>query len=130
MTKWLTGPKTPGLIILEHELTNASAQAFIDAYPLMVSQQWQLHSVTTTNGTSPYINSNDANSPVQPINGIFASDALAVSSSSISPSISHPAAAASSTVKPTSPNGASASFVTSRNAISLVSGALFLALFI
>ena len=34
MTKWLTGPKTPGLMILEHELNNETVQAFVDAYQI------------------------------------------------------------------------------------------------
>ncbi|TDL29874.1 glycoside hydrolase/deacetylase [Rickenella mellea] len=41
MQKWLTGPKSPGLIILEHELTKDSVQGFINNYPLMKSNGWQ-----------------------------------------------------------------------------------------
>ncbi|KAL5530059.1 hypothetical protein ACEPAF_6316 [Sanghuangporus sanghuang] len=54
MTRWLTGPKSPGLIILEHELTNDTVQAFIDAYPMIGQNGWnaisqvQLNSSWTT----------------------------------------------------------------------------------
>ena len=41
MTQWLTGPKSPGLIILEHELTNDTVQAFINAYPLIAQNGWK-----------------------------------------------------------------------------------------
>ncbi|KAJ7700092.1 hypothetical protein B0H17DRAFT_1196088 [Mycena rosella] len=37
MTEWLTGPKSPGLIILEHELSDQSVASFIAAYPVMKS---------------------------------------------------------------------------------------------
>jgi chitin deacetylase len=42
---WITGPKSPGLIILEHELTTESVNAFMNAYPLMKSNKWNLPSV-------------------------------------------------------------------------------------
>jgi len=74
MTKWLTGPKSPGLIILEHELTTQAATAFQAAYPLMKSQGWQLESAAQLNGTSVYLNSNDDTSPVDKVNDILASD--------------------------------------------------------
>ncbi|TFK55730.1 glycoside hydrolase/deacetylase [Heliocybe sulcata] len=45
MTQWLTGPKTPGLIILEHELSAQSVQAYMDAYPVMIQNGWKLQSV-------------------------------------------------------------------------------------
>eukprot|EP00753_Platysulcus_tardus_P020925 PLAT8471.1.p1 GENE.PLAT8471.1~~PLAT8471.1.p1 ORF type:complete len:451 (+),score=-11.89 PLAT8471.1:43-1353(+) len=45
MQKWLTGAKTPGLIILEHELSAESVQAYMDAYPVMMQNGWQLKSV-------------------------------------------------------------------------------------
>ena len=53
---WLSGPKDTGLIILEHELSNASVQCFIDAYPLMKQYNWNTQSVTTLFGGGPYGN--------------------------------------------------------------------------
>jgi len=86
MTKWLTGPKTPGLIILEHELSNLSAQAFESAYPLMVSQGWKLPSVATINTTSAFYNSLNNTGPVQMVNGVLSSNLNAATSSSSSSS--------------------------------------------
>jgi hypothetical protein len=74
MTQWLTGPKTPGLIILEHELTNMSASAFIAAYPTIVSNGWKLESVATlvSQGAGVYQNAQDSTASVTPANnGIF-----------------------------------------------------------
>jgi chitin deacetylase len=34
------GPKTPGLIILHHEIAQAQVQVFINAYPLMLQNGW------------------------------------------------------------------------------------------
>ncbi|THV08556.1 glycoside hydrolase/deacetylase [Dendrothele bispora CBS 962.96] len=54
MTHWLTGPKSPGLIILEHELSDQSVQAFIDAYPVIVQNGWKIESVAQlANATNP-----------------------------------------------------------------------------
>lgn len=84
MTQWLTGSKSPGLIILEHELSNLSVQAFQAAYPLMISQGWTLPSVATINGTGTYLNSVNATSPVKVVNGVLSSDVYASTSSTSS----------------------------------------------
>ncbi|KAI0278828.1 hypothetical protein BGY98DRAFT_1077813 [Russula aff. rugulosa BPL654] len=57
--RWLSGPTTPGLIVLEHELTDESVQAFISAYPLMKQYDWILKSTATLAGLSPYQNVDD-----------------------------------------------------------------------
>jgi len=44
MNTWLNGPKSPGLMILEHELSDLSVGAFKAAYPLMKSAGWNLQS--------------------------------------------------------------------------------------
>ncbi|KAJ7753528.1 carbohydrate esterase family 4 protein [Mycena metata] len=44
MNTWLNGPKSPGLMILEHELSNLSLSAFMAAYPLMKSAGWNTQS--------------------------------------------------------------------------------------
>lgn len=93
MTKWLNGPKTPGLIILEHELDNSTSQSFIDAHPLMVSTGWKIESVAQVAGNSVYLNSDDSISPVQPANGVLLQTLSppASSTSSTSTSSSTPA---------------------------------------
>jgi chitin deacetylase len=46
LQQWINGPKSPGLIILEHELSNQSVSCFIDAYPSMGSAGWNTTSIT------------------------------------------------------------------------------------
>ncbi len=51
------GPKSPGLIILEHELTDDTAQAFINNYYLMPSNNWRTVSAAKMDGLNkPYQN--------------------------------------------------------------------------
>ncbi|KAI6034139.1 carbohydrate esterase family 4 protein [Pisolithus microcarpus] len=64
MHTWLTGSKKPGLIILEHELSNQSVQAFMDAWDLVVSNGWKTTSVAQMEGASAYQNSWNASGPV------------------------------------------------------------------
>ena len=52
LTQWLTGPKSPGLIILEHELRSATVQAFKDNFPKYAQYGWNLESVARINGAS------------------------------------------------------------------------------
>ncbi|KLO19951.1 glycoside hydrolase/deacetylase [Schizopora paradoxa] len=53
MQQWLTGPKSPGLIILEHELYQQTVQAFMTNYPLMAQNGWKtVSTVVTTNQTT------------------------------------------------------------------------------
>ncbi|KAI6113679.1 hypothetical protein EV401DRAFT_2074320 [Pisolithus croceorrhizus] len=63
MHTWLTGSKKPGLIILEHELSNQSVQAFMDAWDLVVSNGWKTTSVAQMGGASAYQNSWNASAP-------------------------------------------------------------------
>lgn len=63
--RWLTGPKTPGLIVLEHELSDAAVQTFITAYPLIKSNGWNTASLAAVLGTGhTYQNTDNATSPV------------------------------------------------------------------
>lgn len=73
MQQWLTGPKSPGLIILEHELSNDTVQAFMDAYPVMKANGWETTSVAEFNGTSAYSNadSENPNGAVTPVGNIL-----------------------------------------------------------
>ncbi|OAX43494.1 carbohydrate esterase family 4 protein [Rhizopogon vinicolor AM-OR11-026] len=66
MTQWLTGPKDTGLIILEHELSDQSVKAFMDAYPLMVSNGWKRISVAQLDASPAYQNSWNSTSQVNP----------------------------------------------------------------
>ncbi|KAH0839752.1 carbohydrate esterase family 4 protein [Lanmaoa asiatica] len=66
MQTWLTGPKTPGLIILEHELSDLSVASFISAYPVMVANGWKRVSLAQMDGLGAYQNALDSTSPVTP----------------------------------------------------------------
>ncbi|KIJ20540.1 carbohydrate esterase family 4 protein [Paxillus involutus ATCC 200175] len=66
MQTWLTGPKSPGLIILEHELSDMSVQTFMDAYPVMVSNGWTRVSLAQMDGLGAYQNAMNSTSPVTP----------------------------------------------------------------
>lgn len=62
--KWLTGPKSPGLIILEHELADSTVNAFMAAYPLMKSNGWDTRNIPDLFGASYYLNALNNTSPV------------------------------------------------------------------
>ncbi|VDB90093.1 unnamed protein product [Peniophora sp. CBMAI 1063] len=62
--KWLTGARSPGLIVLEHELSQQSVQAFIDAYPLMVQNNWNIVSVAAVDGNGTYQNAINSTSAI------------------------------------------------------------------
>ncbi|KAJ7142131.1 carbohydrate esterase family 4 protein [Mycena crocata] len=73
MTKWLTGPKSPGLIILEHELSDESVKSFISAYPVMQQNNWKLMSLAQLVGNNTaYQNSPSNTGPVNQVNVINA----------------------------------------------------------
>ncbi|KAH9899845.1 hypothetical protein C8Q73DRAFT_638659 [Cubamyces lactineus] len=63
---WYTGSKSPGLIILEHELTNDTVGAFIQAFPLIQQNGWKYVSVAQLDGGSPYQNSPSSTGDVTP----------------------------------------------------------------
>ncbi|KAG8994648.1 hypothetical protein FRB90_000372, partial [Tulasnella sp. 427] len=72
LKKWITGPKSPGLIILEHELSDGSVQAFIDAYPLMVSNNWDIRNIPDLFNAPWFTNSLNDNSTVTPLDIVSA----------------------------------------------------------
>lgn len=99
LTKWITGPKAPGLMILEHELNNNTVSAFINAYPLIVQNGWKVVSVAQLDGGSAYQNADGLTGPVAPASGVlvgsFDDDEPASSSSGASSGSSSPTSASS-----------------------------------
>lgn len=76
------GPKSPGLIILEHELSDLSVQAFINAYPLIKSNNWTFASLAGLfNGGDSYENAHNSSSNVTYAAGILPGPSLTISSS-------------------------------------------------
>ena len=90
LQKWITGPKSPGLIILEHELTNQTVGAFMQAFPLIAQNGWKFESLARLNNSAVYQNSLDHDGTVVPAT-------VAVSASE--PVSSTSASAASSSAK-------------------------------
>ncbi|CAE6492187.1 unnamed protein product [Rhizoctonia solani] len=64
LTKAYAGPKSPGLNILEHELSNSTVRVFTDTYPLIAQNGWQGKSIPDAMGTDWYLNAKDNTSPV------------------------------------------------------------------
>ena len=93
LQKWITGPKSPGLIILEHELSNDTVGAFIQAFPLIAQNGWTFESVARLDGGAVYQNAPDSTGAVQPADIIAA--ALSESLSAAAPSSSGAASSSS-----------------------------------
>jgi len=73
LNKWLTGPKSPGLIILEHELYAGTVEAFIAAYPTMKSNGWDTRSIPDLFADNAfYQNALNDNTTVTPLSFINA----------------------------------------------------------
>ncbi|KAK7044325.1 carbohydrate esterase family 4 protein [Favolaschia claudopus] len=68
MHTWLTGPKSPGLIILEHELSDQSVAAFMAAYPVMQQNNWNIMSLADLVGHNASYQNSDSNT--SPVNGV------------------------------------------------------------
>ena len=131
MTEWLSGPKSPGLMILEHELSDQSVQAFIDAWPVIKSNGWNTMSMARVDGGSAYQNAdgnagnvNDQSVASPRVGAAQATDPNAnapgtsSSSSSDAPSSSAAPTKASSSSKAASSSRASSSSSPSSTAVS------------
>ncbi|KDQ07998.1 carbohydrate esterase family 4 protein [Botryobasidium botryosum FD-172 SS1] len=64
LTNWLNGPKSPGLLILEHELTNDTVNCFINTYPLHASNGWISKSIPDVFNQPWYQNSQNNTAPM------------------------------------------------------------------
>jgi len=88
MNGWLTGPKSPGLNILEHELNDNTVNVFMDNYPKMASNGWNVKSVADAWGMPWYQNSasntGDVTSMAVAGNAVSAASASASASNSSS----------------------------------------------
>ncbi|CAE6473958.1 unnamed protein product [Rhizoctonia solani] len=88
LKKAYAGPKSPGLCILEHELSTQSVNIFIDNFPLIAQNGWTAKSIAGALGATFYQNSADNTSPVttvsvgQPVPTLAASTSTASNSTS------------------------------------------------
>lgn len=95
LTGWYNGTQSPGLIILEHELTNDTVSAFITTYPFIAANNWKMDSVVMLDGLNkPYQNAEGTTGAVDSVSDILLDTATDSSDSS---STSGSAAAASTT---------------------------------
>ncbi|KAH9999955.1 hypothetical protein BJV77DRAFT_503866 [Russula vinacea] len=68
MRTWLAGPKSPGLVMLEHELSNETAQVFINNYPLIPGSDWDIVSAAQMDGLdAPYQNAKGTTGTAKPV---------------------------------------------------------------
>jgi hypothetical protein len=82
MHQWLEGSKSPGLVILEHELSPESVASFVAAYPLMQSNNWNLVSLASLVGNNAtYQNAASNTSPVNKVNIVNAKSGSSASAS-------------------------------------------------
>ncbi|OSD04276.1 glycoside hydrolase/deacetylase [Trametes coccinea BRFM310] len=108
LKQWITGPKSPGLIILEHELTNNTVGAFIQAFPLIQQNGWKFVSIAQLDGGSPYSNSPSSTGAVTP-GQVAVLDGSDDSSSSNSSSSSAPAGSSTSSAPASSASSGTSS---------------------
>ncbi|KAG8859305.1 hypothetical protein FRB96_004520 [Tulasnella sp. 330] len=97
LNQWINGPKSPGLIILEHELSSQSVNAFIAAYPAMKAKGWDTRSIPDLFGQPYYLNAWDNSGAVAALNLIPAGNAtvsLTPSSAAITTSAAAPSSSA------------------------------------
>jgi chitin deacetylase len=107
LTKAYKGPKSPGLNILEHELSPETVKVFIDTYPLIAQNGWTAKSIPDVMGASWYLNAADNTSPVtdRSVSGGpngTSSTGGSVSSASVAPSATDGAPSAGSSASATS----------------------------
>lgn len=63
MQKFLSGPKTPGLIVLEHELSDITVNGFIQSYNMIAANGWNYQSLAQVlGGGSSYTNAKNSSS--------------------------------------------------------------------
>ncbi|KAI0750852.1 hypothetical protein C8Q80DRAFT_1306961 [Daedaleopsis nitida] len=104
LEKWISGAKSPGLIILEHELNNNTVGAFMKAFPLIAQNGWQFESLARLNNAQIYQNAADNTGDVTPMSvGNGAAPGSTTSAGSTTSGSSTPATG--STTQPTSKSG-------------------------
>ncbi|CAE6443435.1 unnamed protein product [Rhizoctonia solani] len=88
LKKAYSGPKSPGLCILEHELSTQSVQVFMDNFPLIAQNGWTAKSIAEALDAPFYQNSANNTSPVTTVGIAEPVPTLAPSSTTSSSSTS------------------------------------------
>ena len=122
--KWIAGPKSPGLVVLEHELSVQTVQVFMDMYPKIKAAGWQTMSLARINGSAVYQNAEDSTGPVTFVADITEADgqepASSSSSATPSPSSSSSSSSSSSTTQGSSEKPVATGSVKANGALSFV----------
>ncbi|ORY25637.1 hypothetical protein BCR39DRAFT_543502 [Naematelia encephala] len=122
INQWLSGSKTPGLCMLEHELNANTVGVFENVYPNMVSNGWNVKTVADAWSLDWYQNAADDTATVTSM--AIAGDAVAQSSTASSSSaVSSTSASSKTTSTAASVSASSTSAVTSTTASSAQSSA-------
>ncbi|KAF8812434.1 glycoside hydrolase/deacetylase [Phlegmacium glaucopus] len=109
LTQFLTGPKSPGLIVLEHELTDVTVGGFINSYDMINSNGWNFQSLAQViGGGRSYLNAQNSSSNDVVQTPIVSSSSSTTSTSTISTSISGTSTTAAVIATSSSKQGSSA----------------------
>ena len=120
--------------MLEHELSSQSVQAFMDAYPLIVQNKWDIVSVVAVDGNGTYQNAINSTSPILGTSNITTGKnlgnayALASSLAATSAAPTGTAAAQSSPSGSASPSSAAAGSNVSHSGAAAFAGAPFVSI--
>ncbi|CAK9785981.1 glycoside hydrolase/deacetylase [Cutaneotrichosporon oleaginosum] len=97
MRGFITGPKSPGIVPLEHELNNNTVQVFLNSYPLMKENGWTVLTAPDAYGLQWYQNANGNQGPVlSAMNVGQVQTALVASASSANPTSAVPSTGSAS----------------------------------
>ncbi|GMK54782.1 hypothetical protein CspeluHIS016_0113680 [Cutaneotrichosporon spelunceum] len=109
MRGFITGPKGPGIVPLEHELNNDTVQVFLDSYQLMKDNGWAVSTAPDAYGLLWYQNAKGNDGPVVAAMSVGeVQTAMGTNASWANPTSAAPSSAAPS-VNATSAGGSSAS---------------------
>ncbi|PWN33129.1 glycoside hydrolase/deacetylase, partial [Meira miltonrushii] len=72
--KAIQKPKSPGVILLEHELTGESVQIFKDAFPQIKAAGWNTQTLSVALGKDWYTNAKNGTTPPIPVKGMTVSE--------------------------------------------------------
>ncbi|KAH8822831.1 carbohydrate esterase family 4 protein [Flagelloscypha sp. PMI_526] len=113
---WMAGSKKPGLMPLEHELTDTTVDAFMKTFPDIASHGWKFQSLASAYSDGPYLSDNDHLALFGKIASSSSSAAPTASSASSAKSASTPAAAQASASSSASSSNTNAATNPSPNA--------------
>lgn len=121
MSGWISGPKSPGLNILEHELNDNTVNVFKDSYPKIISNGWSIKSVADAWGMQWYQNSESNTGDVTSM--AVAGDAVDIASASAGASNSSSLASRSESVTSSEGQGSAGSMTMSMTSAAASAGA-------